>query len=191
MKKYPTRFKIGVMGSAGRGRKLPEKLLLQAREVGKEIARAGCILITGACMGVPHEAARGTSNENGTIIGFSPASSLKEHLKPPISYPRPFKNCILIFTGLGKEGRNLISIRNCDAVIFLAGSAGTLVEFSLAYHMGKVIGVLEGTGGITEKIPKLAKSIKKRTGAIIISVSYPKKLVEKIIKQLSEKTKDL
>lgn len=188
MKNQSIKYKIGVMGSAGRGKKLPKELLLKARKLGEEIAKQGCILITGACMGVPHEAAKGTNSENGMIIGFSPASCLKEHLEPPISYPSPVTNCILIFTGLGKEGRNIISVRSCDAVIFLGGSAGTLTEFSLAYHMGKIIGVLEGTGGITEEIPMLVKSIKKDTGAIVLSSSDPKKLVRKIIDLLQKRT---
>lgn len=89
-----TKFKIGVMGSAGRDRKLPEELLGKAREVGREIAHYDCVLITGACMGLPHEAAIGASKEEGLVIGISPAASLKEHIEPPLSYPASVKNMI-------------------------------------------------------------------------------------------------
>ncbi len=179
--KKETKYKIGVMGSAGRRRKLPKELLGKAREVGREIAENNCILITGACMGIPNEAEKGAIQKKGIIIGFSPASNLKEHIDSPVSYPKPTSQTILIFTGFGKEGRNVLTIRSCDAVIFLAGSIGTLTEFSLAYHMGKIIGVLKGTGGIAEKILDIAKNIQKDTGAVLVFDSNPKKLVKKVI----------
>ena len=175
------------MGSAGRGKKLPQDLLEKAKKTGEEIAKSNCVLITGACMGFPDEAAKGASKKNGTVIGFSPASNLKEHLNPPISYPKPTSQTILIFTGSDKEGRNVLSIRNCDAVVFIGGSIGTLTEFSLAYHMGKVIGALENTGGITKKIPEIASGIKKETGAILISDSDPENLVKEIMDVLEQK----
>lgn len=190
MKGTPSKYKyrIGVMGRAGRGRKLPEPLLKAGREVGREIVKNGCILITGACMGVPQEAAEGASEMGGTVLGFSPAATLKEHLEPPISYPFPPKNCILIFTGFGKEARNILSIRNCNAVILVGGSVGVLMEFTLAYHMGnKVIGILEGVGGIGEKIPEIVEAFKKDTGCVFIFESDPKKMVKKVIKALETK----
>ena len=175
------KYKIGVMGSAGRRIKLPEELLRKARETGREIAKNDCVLITGACMGTPHEAAIGVGEEGGITLGFSPAATLKEHLESPINYPPPVKNSILIFTGFGKEGRNVLAIRTCNAVIFIAGRSGTLNEFSLAYQLGKVIGLLTGTGGITEKLPEIADSIKKDTGTLIISDSDPKNLIRKVV----------
>jgi len=138
-------------------------------------------------MGVPDEAARGASKEKGTVIAFSPTNNLKEHLNPPISYPKPTPQTILIFTGSGKEGRNVLSVKNCDAVVFIGGSIGTLTEFSLAYHMGKVIGILKNTGGITKKIPEITNEIKKDTGAILVSDTDPKNLVKKIIDVLKQK----
>lgn len=89
-----TKFKIGVMGSAGRNRKLPKGLLKKSREIGREIARQGCILITGACMGLPYEAVIGAGESGGLVIGISPAASLKEHIEPPLSYPASVKNMI-------------------------------------------------------------------------------------------------
>lgn len=175
------KYKIGVMGTAGRGKQLPEELLLKARELGREIARQDCVLITGACMGTPHEAAIGAGEEGGITLGFSPAENLKEHSVAPLSYPGPVKNSILIFTGAGKEGRIVPMIRTCDGVIFIAGSIGTLAEFALAYHMGKVIGILEGVGGITEKFQDLASSIQKDTGAVLVFDLDSKNLVNKVI----------
>lgn len=182
-------YRIGVMGKAGRGKILPEDLLLKAREIGREIARNDCLLVTGACMGTPDEAAKGADEEGGIILGFSPAATLKEHLEPPISYPLPPKNCILVLTGFGKEGRNVLAIRNCDGVIFISGSIGTLNEFSLSYHSGKLIGVLERVGGISQKLPEIFQYLKKEkdTGSILVSDSDPKKLVKKVIDTLKKK----
>jgi len=178
------KFRIGVMGSSGRNKPLPDELLVKAREIGKEIAKTDCVLITGACMGVPQSATIGATEQGGLVFGFSPAANIKEHLAPPLNYPAPAGSAYLIFTGFGKEGRNVLSLRNCDAVIFIAGSAGTLTEFALAYHMGKVIGVLEGTGGIADKIPEIIKDIDKNTDAVLITDKDPKNLIEKIIEAL-------
>ncbi len=175
------------MGSAGRGKELPPVLLQKARELGREVAKSGCILITGACMGTPHEAAVGAREEEGIVLGFSPASDLKGHTEPPISYPLPPEGTNLIFTGMGREGRIVLAIMNCDAVIFCAGSAGTLNEFASAYQRGKVIGILEGTGGISEKLLGIAETIQKDTGAVLVLDPDPKALVEKVINELNKR----
>lgn len=178
------------MGSAFRGERPPRDLAKKAKEAGEEIAENDCILITGACMGLPDIAAKAAGSKGGLVLGFSPAATLKEHLNPPISYPKPPKNCVLIYTGIGKEGRTILSIRNSDALIFIKGKAGTMTEFALAYHEGKIIGVLAGTGGVTDSIDEIAKIIDKKTGAKIVSDANPKKLVKKIIKVLrNDKTR--
>ncbi len=182
------KYKIGVMGSAGRGKKLPTDLLEKTREVGREIARQDCILITGACMGTPHEAALGAGEEGGVVIGISPSANLKEHTEPPMSYPAPPPNMIHIYTGFGREGRNVIAVRSCNAVIFIAGHSGTLNEFSIAYQLGKVIGVLEGSGGISKKIAELINYINKETGAVLVKNSSPQNLVKEVIKELRKRS---
>ena len=105
------------MGKAGRSRELPEELKRGAEIIGKEIAKNGCILVTGACMGVADVAAKSASKQKGLVFGYSPAKNLREHLEPPTSYPYPAKNTELIFTGQGKIGRNVLSILECDGVI--------------------------------------------------------------------------
>ena len=73
------RYKIGVMGKAGRSRELPEKIIKAAENIGKEIAKQNCVLVTGACMGVADIAAKAASKQKGLIFGYSPAKNLKEH----------------------------------------------------------------------------------------------------------------
>lgn len=89
----------------------------------------------------------------------------------------------LIFTGYGKIGRNVLSIIGCDGVIFIGGGIGTLNEFSIAYHEGKVIGILEGVKGIAEKVLEMKKDFKD-SGAIIIKDKNPKRLVKKVIEAI-------
>jgi uncharacterized protein (TIGR00725 family) len=163
-KEVKIKYKIGVMGKANRSKEVPDKLAKAAKIIGQEIARQGCILVTGACMGVPHIAAKAASDEKGLILGFSPAKDLKRHIEPHTSYPYPPENMELIFTGYGKIGRNVLSISECDGVICVGGGMGTLNEFSIAAHEGKVIGILEGLGGFVEKIlPAIESQVSKKS----------------------------
>jgi P-type Ca2+ transporter type 2C len=157
-------LRFGVMGSAGGD--LAASCLKLCRELGRAIAEGGCCLLTGACPGLPHEAVLGAKAAGGHVIGISPAVSLKEHLE---TFGSPYQEYdVLIFTGLGLMGRELINIRSCDIVIVVGGRSGTLGEFSIAYEEGKLIGVLTGTGGITAALPELETALGKKTGAEVI-----------------------
>ena len=48
---------VGVMGSAG-GR-IPKRVQEKARALGSEIAKHDCVLVTGACPGLPYDAVCG------------------------------------------------------------------------------------------------------------------------------------
>lgn len=185
------KIKIGVIGKAGRSKELPEILRENAEIIGKEIARQDCILVTGACMGVPDIAAKAAVKEGGFVLGYSPAKDLKEHLEPPISYPRPAIDEIPLFTGFGKIGRNILTVVGCDGIIIIGGGIGTLNEFSIAYYEGKVIGILEGVGGVIEKILAFEEDFKAGTAKefkpVIIKEKNPKKLVEKVIQEIERR----
>ena len=71
-------LKIGVMGGAS-GEFLPSHRAA-AYALGHAIAAAGCVTITGACPGLPYEAARGAKSAAGLVVGISPGLSLDEHL---------------------------------------------------------------------------------------------------------------
>jgi uncharacterized protein (TIGR00725 family) len=185
------KIKIGIIGKAGRSKELPEFLIKNAKIIGKEVAKNGCILITGGCMGVAQIAAEAAIKEKGIVLSYSPAKNLKEHLEPPISYPKPIAGEIPIFTGFGKIGRNILSILESDGVIIVGGGIGTLNEFSIAYIEDKIIGVLEGGGGIVEKILESEKDLKigtaKEFKGVIIRERDPKKLVRKVIKEIKRR----
>lgn len=171
------KIKIGVMGSS---EKPKYKILIErSREVGREIARHNSILINGATTGLPDEAARGAKEEDGFVLGISPAKDIIEHEKV-YGLPSKYYDSI-VFTGVGFNFRNIFNIRTSDAVVFIRGSLGTLNEFTIAYEDGKIIGVLEKSGGISEFFDELVEICKKETKATIVSDSDPKTLIRKLV----------
>ena len=177
------KLKIGVMGSA------TGNLLKQHKDVayalGRAIAESDCVTITGACPGLPLEAAKGATEAGGLVIGISPGLSEWEHVN---KYHSPTEyHEVLIFTGSGLMGREVVNIRTSDIVIIIGGRSGTLGEFSIAYDEGKLIGVLSGTGGITSQIKDIVNVIQKKTGAKIIYDEDPRSLVKNLIAFFTEK----
>jgi hypothetical protein len=87
-------------------------------------------------------------------------------------------------------GREVTAIRSCDIVIIAGGRSGTLGEFSVAYDGGKIIGVLENTGGVTKILKELEKSIKKPTGCEVIYDSDPAELIRRLLESYQNKMDD-
>jgi len=179
------KIKIGVVGSAD-GPYAPgakEK----AYELGKYIALQGCILVTGACPGLPHEAALGAKSVGGITLGISPGLNLEEHI---VKYQSPVDGYdILIFTGSGLMGREITAVRTCDAVVIVGGRSGTLGEFAIAYDEGKIIGVLFGTGGLADNTHTIVEICNKETGAVLIYEESPKRLVERLLQAFDRRLK--
>lgn len=171
------RLKIGVMGSAADS--TPVEHLAKSQRLGTAIAKAQCITVTGACPGLPLAAARGASEAGGLVIGISPGLSLDEHLHKYHS-PSEFHD-VLIFTGSGLMGREVVNIRTSDIVVIVGGSSGTLGELAIAYDEGKLIGVLSGTGGITALIPDILAACNKETGSRVVYNDEPDALVEQLL----------
>ena len=180
---YLPPMSVGVMGSAGG--KIEGKVSQMVRQLGVAIAKRGFVLITGACPGIPHEAAKGAKQESGIVVGISPALNLQEHIQKYRSPTRGYD--AIIYTGSGLMGREIENIRSCDVVIFAGGRSGTLGEFAIAYDEAKIIGVLEGTGGITEHLSKIITYTQKDTGAVICYDSDPEKLLNKLVNAYTER----
>jgi uncharacterized protein (TIGR00725 family) len=168
---------VGVMGSAGGD--LSHEILQKGYRMGQEIARRGCVLITGACPGLPHQAVLGAKSMGGIVVGISPALNFEEHA---MKYASPYHGYdAIIYTGSGLMGREIENIRSCDMVVFMGGRSGTLGEFAIAYDEAKVIGVLKGSGGITDRIETIITFIQKNTGAQVVYSEDPADLLEKLI----------
>jgi len=175
-------FKIAVSGAAEVSH-CCKNIVEISKEVGREIARQGCILITGATTGVPYYAALGCKEVGGFSVGFSPASSEAAHLR---TYRLPTDAFdVMVYTGADYVGRNMIMTKSADGVIIICGRMGTLHEFATAFEIQKPIGVLEGTGGTADKIRQIAigpyRGVKK-----IVYEKDPKKLVQKLIVKIKK-----
>ena len=171
------KLKIGVMGTATGAISKSQKKI--AYELGRAIAQNDCLTITGACPGLPLEAAKGAHEAGGIVVGISPALSRSEHVNryhSPLEY-----HDVLIYTGSGLMGREVVNIRSSDIVVIIGGRSGTLGEFSIAYDEGKLIGVLVGSGGIASEIKNIVKIVRKSTGAKVMYGKKPGILVKKLI----------
>jgi uncharacterized protein (TIGR00725 family) len=172
------------MGSAGL--EADSRIKQLCRDLGRAIARHGCCLLTGACPGLPHEVVLGANEAHGHVVGISPALSLKEHVE---SLGSPYAEYdVLIYTGLGLMGRELINVRSSDIVIIAGGRCGTLGEFAIAYEEGKLIGVLSGTGGITSVLSNVENSLAKATGAEVIYNANPDELIRQLLERYNSST---
>ena len=78
-------------------------------------------------------------------------------------------------------GRELVNVRSSDILVVTGGRSGTLGEFAIAYEEGKLIGVLTGTGGITEALREVETSLRKETGAEVLYGADPARLVDRLL----------
>lgn len=169
--------KIGVMGSAGG--KMDEEILERCRVLGHAIAEEGCAILTGGCPGLPHAAIVGCKEKGGLTIGVSPALSIEEHVE---RYESPLDNIdVMIYTGAGLMGREIVGVRSCDIVVIVGGRSGTLGEFSIAYDEGRMIAVLTGTGGVADHIKDILPVIEKPTGSRIFFDDNPRSLIQRSV----------
>lgn len=171
------------MGSAQGPTIENQENIRKAIELGHYIAKADCILVNGACPGLPDEAAFGAHKAGGFTLGVSPAFSEKEHTERYKS-PQDYYDFI-IYTGMGLMERDIINIRSSDAIILLGGGIGTLNEFTVAFDEGKVIGVLEGSGGVANHIPTIVEICNREMTDKIVFDSDPKALLEKVLNAIA------
>jgi len=179
------KLRIGVMGSAQGPTIENQENIKKSIELGHYIAKSGCILVNGACPGLPDEAAFGAHKAGGFVMGVSPAFSEKEHIEKYKS-PKEYYDVIL-YTGMGLMERDIINIRSSDAIILLGGGVGTLNEFTVAYDEGKVIGVLTGSGGVSNHISEILKICNRQMSDYIVTDEDPKNLLKKVLSAIRKK----
>ncbi len=169
--------KIGVSGAAETaqyGLSAYEK----AKELGREIALQGSIIVTGATTGFPYYATMGAKDECGFSVGLSPAASEREHVetyKLPLEYQD-----VIIYTGFGYSGRDLFFVRASDAMAIGPGRIGTYNEFAVSFEDRRPIGILEGDWE-TDEILKRIIETSHRPNPNLFFESDPKKLVARLI----------
>jgi uncharacterized protein (TIGR00725 family) len=168
------RTTIGVMGSAEE----PAAAIIRemAIKLGQAIAEFDLILFTGATTGVIHLVGKTARDAGAYHIGISPGENEAEHVD---TFGLPTDACdAIVYTGFGLKGRNVVLVRSCEIVIFIAGSIGSFNEFTIAHDEGKVIGSLTGTGGAADEIKRIAETFRKRTRARIVYDDDPARLIE-------------
>jgi uncharacterized protein (TIGR00725 family) len=116
---------IGVIGG-GAGTAPPgSETYVLAESVGRLLARSGALVLCGGRGGVMEAAAKGAREGGGRTIGVLPTLEGEANA---------YIDCAL-YTGLG-DGRNYVNARTSDALIALAGEAGTLSEIALGLKIG-------------------------------------------------------
>ncbi len=174
--------KIGVSGAAETGA-CGLDAYEKAKELGREIAKQGGIITTGATTGFPMYSAMGAKDECGFSIGFSPAANEREHVetyKLPLDYMD-----VIVYTGFGYAGRDLLFVRSSDAMVIGCGRIGTINEFAVAFEDHRPIGVLEGSWETDEILKRIIEAAHRPNSKIIFD-SDPKGLVERLIEMVQK-----
>lgn len=189
------KYKIGVFGSASSA---SEEVEEKAKRLGREIARQGCILTSGGCDGLPYFASKEAYKNNGETLAFSSANDVEKHKQ---NFPMPediFSKYVFVPENFPYSShkpvclkyRNVISCAQSDGGIIISGRMGTLNEFTNLYDFGKVIGVLEKTGGIADKLQELVTAVNKKSDAKVIYDDDPERLVKKVVKAINTRRKN-
>lgn len=100
-----------------------------AREVGREVARRGAVLLCGGLGGVMLAAARGAKDGGGVSLGILPDAD-RRGANPYLTYSLP--------TNLG-HARNMLLAHSADALIAVDGGYGTISEAAIALKLGKPV----------------------------------------------------
>jgi uncharacterized protein (TIGR00725 family) len=106
----------------------PETAAL-AREVGREVASRGAVLLCGGLDGVMAAAAQGAREAGGVSLGILPDGD-RRRANPFLTYT--------IATNLG-HARNVVIAHSADALIAVDGSYGTISEAAIALKLGKPV----------------------------------------------------
>lgn len=178
---------IGVMGSAGDVSNASDKEALaeKANALAMAIAVRKVLLLTGATTGIVYLVGKAAHDAGIFHVGISPAGDSQEHEQ---NYKLPVDACdLIVYTGFGLKGRNVVLVRSCDVVLFIAGAMGSLNEFTIAHDDGKVIGCLTGTGGVADEADYLLKKFSKNTGARVFQNSDPAKLLDACLEELQNR----
>lgn len=179
------RIKVGVMGSAAPESSRLETgstLVEKAERLAHVIAGKDVVLLTGATTGIVYVVGK-TAHDAGCFhLGISPGTNEHEHVE---IYKLPLDACdTLVYTGFGLKGRNVVLVRSCDVVLFIAGAMGSLNEFTIAHDEGKIIGCLTGTGGVAGEADYLLQKFGKPTASHVFQSDDPEHLLDQCLQTL-------
>jgi uncharacterized protein (TIGR00725 family) len=155
-------------------------LVEKAERLARAIAARDVVLFTGATTGIVYVVGK-TAHDGGSFhVGISPASNETEHVE---LYKLPLDACdTIVYTGFGLKGRNVVLVRSCDIVLFVAGATGSLNEFTIAHDERKIIGCLTGTGGVADEAEYLLQKFGRRSTARVFHNEDPEQLIDDCLK---------
>lgn len=163
---------ITVIGKAARDPRdpVPREAIVAAEEVGRLIAAAGAVTVSGGLSGVMEAVSRGAKSAGGLVLGVLPGFD-KADANAYVD--------IAFTTGMGFM-RNTLTVRTADAVIMISGGIGTLNELTVAYEDKPTV-ILEGTGGWADRIREIAYKgvhLEEAGRSVLHYATTPKEAVE-------------
>lgn len=111
------------------GGEVSAEIAALAREVGREVARRGGVLLCGGLGGVMAAAAQGAQEAGGVSLGIL-SDADRRRANPFLTYS--------LATNLG-HARNLLIAHSADALIAVDGGYGTISEAAIALKLGKPV----------------------------------------------------
>jgi uncharacterized protein (TIGR00725 family) len=132
------KLQIAVIGY--NGDRCTEEARRLAYETGKEIAKAGAVLVCGGLGGVMEAACKGAKEVGGTTVGIIPQDD----------FSHANKYCDIVICSTIGFARDFIVAASADGIIAVGGGVGTLTELSIAYLMKKPTAALSGSGGTAD-----------------------------------------
>ena len=144
-----------------------------ALELGRELGKRRCIVVTGGLGGVMETVCQGVKEEGGgPTLCILPGETRGS--------ANPYCD-IAVATGPG-HGRNLVNSNTADAVIVVGGGAGTLSEACFASLAGKPVVALPASGGVAEEIA--GRRLDSRRTSPVKAAGSPKEAVDIVFREL-------
>lgn len=149
-------------------------LLNAAYEIAKAAARMGHIIITGGGTGIPDSATHGALDANGLSIAFSNEGHSEKTLEP---------STFRVATEMGWDGRSVLAVKSCDALIVIGGCNGTLNEITLAYLNTIPVWVLRNSSEMISRLEDFlyeGSYIDRRKNVKIEFFDSPQRIIDNI-----------
>lgn len=175
-----TRKQIAILGSANLG--LVSDITETLYELGARLAEKKCIVLAGSCGGIGSIVSQAAKEKGSFTIGISPYQSRLEHMEKHGDESEYFSS--FIYTGSGFKGRNVVLVNSADAVIAICGQVGTLNELTIAYDIGRPIGLLTNTGGIADTFENVLRLMKMDKKKPVVQSQNPSELLDRLISML-------
>lgn len=116
---------VAVVGAGVAG----PRLRRQAEEVGRRLAEAGAVVLTGGLGGVMEAASRGAKQAGGLVLALVPEGRANRYVD------------LVVPTHMG-DGRNVLIANTAGAFVAVGGAYGTLSEIAFALkRRKKVVGL--------------------------------------------------